>query len=211
MRDCSPRTCPTTSPASRTSSCRACRAPAGCSPPTISIRRRRRTAPPSASSIRRVPLAPLFGTKGARFDPLKFNWLGRMDRSDGPCTVWHTSPVKTWADMLERPVHRRLVRRRLADGHLSGDAEQAVRHQDQGDRRLQGRRLDLPGDGERRDRRPLRPAAHRDPVAAPAMAHRAQDHDPDPDQREAQPRVPRCAERSWSLPRTSRPASSSSC
>ena len=49
-----------------------------------------------------VPLAPLFGTAGARFDPLKFNWLGSLDRADGMCTVWHTSPVKTWADMLER-------------------------------------------------------------------------------------------------------------
>jgi tripartite-type tricarboxylate transporter receptor subunit TctC len=49
-----------------------------------------------------VPLAPLFGTAGARFDPLKFNWLGSLDRADGMCTVWHTSAVKTWADMLGR-------------------------------------------------------------------------------------------------------------
>ena len=46
-----------------------------------------------------VPLAPLFGTQGARFDPLKFHWLGSMDRSDGPCTAWHTSPAKTWDDL----------------------------------------------------------------------------------------------------------------
>src|SRR5882757_9316788 len=49
------------------------------------------------------PLAPLFGTQGARFDPLKFHWLGSMDRSDGPCTAWHTSPAKTWADLLDKP------------------------------------------------------------------------------------------------------------
>ncbi len=49
-----------------------------------------------------VPLAPLFGTQGARFDPLKIHWLGSMDRSDGPCTAWHTSPAKTWADLLEK-------------------------------------------------------------------------------------------------------------
>jgi tripartite-type tricarboxylate transporter receptor subunit TctC len=49
-----------------------------------------------------VPLAPLFGTAGARFDALKFNWLGSLDRADGMCTVWHTSPIKTWADMLAR-------------------------------------------------------------------------------------------------------------
>ncbi len=49
-----------------------------------------------------VPLAPLFGTTGARFDALKFNWLGSLDRADGMCTAWHTSPVKTWPDMLAR-------------------------------------------------------------------------------------------------------------
>lgn len=49
-----------------------------------------------------VPLAPLFGTKGARFDALKFHWIGSLDRSDGPCTSWHTSPVKTWDDMLHK-------------------------------------------------------------------------------------------------------------
>src|SRR4051812_23705703 len=49
-----------------------------------------------------VPLAPLFGTQGARFDPQKFNWIGSLDRSDGPCTAWHTSPVKTWPDLLEK-------------------------------------------------------------------------------------------------------------
>jgi tripartite-type tricarboxylate transporter receptor subunit TctC len=49
-----------------------------------------------------VPLAPLFGTQGARFDAVKINWLGSMDRSDGPCTAWHTSPIRTWADLLEK-------------------------------------------------------------------------------------------------------------
>lgn len=49
-----------------------------------------------------VPLAPLFGMAGARFDPLKLHWIGSMDRSDGPCTAWHTSPIKTWADMLDK-------------------------------------------------------------------------------------------------------------
>jgi tripartite-type tricarboxylate transporter receptor subunit TctC len=49
-----------------------------------------------------VPLTPLFGTKGARFDPLKFHWIGSLDRSDGPCTSWHTSPIKTWDDMLHK-------------------------------------------------------------------------------------------------------------
>src|SRR5215813_3864254 len=50
-----------------------------------------------------VPLAPLFGTQGARFEAQKFHWIGSMDRSDGPCTAWHTSPAKSWADLLDKP------------------------------------------------------------------------------------------------------------
>jgi tripartite-type tricarboxylate transporter receptor subunit TctC len=46
-----------------------------------------------------VPLTPLWGNKGVRFDTLKFNWLGSLDRVDGMCIAWHTSPVKTWADL----------------------------------------------------------------------------------------------------------------
>ncbi len=49
-----------------------------------------------------VPLAPLWGSKGARFETSKFNWLGALDRAEGVCTLWHTSPVKTWSDMLTR-------------------------------------------------------------------------------------------------------------
>jgi tripartite-type tricarboxylate transporter receptor subunit TctC len=65
-----------------------------------------RQAPQDGTTIGLVhsgaPLAPLFGTKGARFDPLKFHWLGTMDRSDGPCVAWHTAPIKTWSDMLTK-------------------------------------------------------------------------------------------------------------
>ncbi len=67
------------------------------------MRRRRRTAPRIGLIHSSVPLAPLFGTQGARFDPQKFHWIGSMDRSDGPCTAWHTSPAKTWADLLQTP------------------------------------------------------------------------------------------------------------
>jgi tripartite-type tricarboxylate transporter receptor subunit TctC len=47
-----------------------------------------------------VPLTPLWGNKGVRFDSLKFNWLGSLDRTDGMCIAWHTSSIKTWSDML---------------------------------------------------------------------------------------------------------------
>lgn len=49
-----------------------------------------------------APLAPLFGNKAAKFDALKFNWLGSLDRSFGLCAVWYSSLVKTWSDMRTR-------------------------------------------------------------------------------------------------------------
>src|SRR5215510_7875188 len=49
-----------------------------------------------------VPLAPLWGSKGVRFDTLKFNWLGSLDRVDGMCISWNASPIRTWADMLSK-------------------------------------------------------------------------------------------------------------
>jgi tripartite-type tricarboxylate transporter receptor subunit TctC len=49
-----------------------------------------------------VPLAPLWGKSGARFETLKFNWLGTLDTADAVCFSWHASPIKTWADMLSR-------------------------------------------------------------------------------------------------------------
>jgi tripartite-type tricarboxylate transporter receptor subunit TctC len=49
-----------------------------------------------------VPLTTLWGSKGARFEPLKFNWLGALDRAQGVCTVWHTAPARTWKDMLTK-------------------------------------------------------------------------------------------------------------
>jgi tripartite-type tricarboxylate transporter receptor subunit TctC len=49
-----------------------------------------------------VPLTPLWGNKGVRFDTLKFNWIGSFDRTDGMCIAWHASPIRTWADMLAK-------------------------------------------------------------------------------------------------------------
>jgi tripartite-type tricarboxylate transporter receptor subunit TctC len=51
-----------------------------------------------------VPLAPLWGSPGARFDTLKFNWLAALARADGVCTLWHTAPAKTWGQLLVKEV-----------------------------------------------------------------------------------------------------------
>ena len=122
-----------------------------------------------------VPFAPLFGSKGARFDTLKFNWLGTLDRAEGVCTLWHTSPVKTWADMLVKE---------FTVGSIGAGSEMELYpamlnklfgDQDQGDRRLQGRQRHRPRDGARRARRPLRHASHLVQGAASRLVRRAQD------------------------------------
>jgi tripartite-type tricarboxylate transporter receptor subunit TctC len=49
-----------------------------------------------------IPLAPLWGNKGVRYDTLKINWLGSLDRADGMCITWRTSSSRTWTDLLNR-------------------------------------------------------------------------------------------------------------
>ena len=41
---------------------------------------------------------------GATFDGTKFSWLGSVTDDVSTCVTWHTSPVKTWKDFLEKPV-----------------------------------------------------------------------------------------------------------
>lgn len=45
---------------------------------------------------------PLFGSPGAHFDALKFNWLGSIGKLENVCATWHTSPVKTIAQARQR-------------------------------------------------------------------------------------------------------------
>jgi tripartite-type tricarboxylate transporter receptor subunit TctC len=49
-----------------------------------------------------VPFAPLFGIKGAKFDPRRTNWIGSLDSNVAICITWHASPIKTWQDVLEK-------------------------------------------------------------------------------------------------------------
>ena len=158
-----------------------------------------------------VPLAPLFGMAGARFDPLKIHWLGSMDRSDGPCTAWHTSPIKTWSDMLDKEfivgssgVGSQMELYPVVMNKLFGTKMKVIGGYKDGS-------LDLPGDGARGDARALRPAAHLDRRAAPAMADREEDRGADRGQRAAHAAVPGRADAASSSPRTSRRASRSGC
>jgi tripartite-type tricarboxylate transporter receptor subunit TctC len=48
-----------------------------------------------------APTAPLdekLGTQGVRFKAAEFNWIGRIDSLVNMVFLWHTSPVKTFAD-----------------------------------------------------------------------------------------------------------------
>jgi len=52
---------------------------------------------------RQMGIAPLLTTT-AQFDGTKFTWIGSITNEVSTCVTWHTSAVKTWDDMLEKPV-----------------------------------------------------------------------------------------------------------
>lgn len=46
--------------------------------------------------------AQLFKTKGIRFDPRKYSWLGSLNSEVGLVLAWHTQPFKSARDLMER-------------------------------------------------------------------------------------------------------------
>jgi tripartite-type tricarboxylate transporter receptor subunit TctC len=51
-----------------------------------------------------VPTEPLLGNPAARYDALKFNWLGSLGKLPNVCSMWHTSSIKSIAQAREREV-----------------------------------------------------------------------------------------------------------
>jgi tripartite-type tricarboxylate transporter receptor subunit TctC len=51
---------------------------------------------------RGVPMEPLFGRSGPKFDASKFNWIGSMNNEVSACVAFHTSKVKTIQDAMQR-------------------------------------------------------------------------------------------------------------
>ncbi|MGH6771533.1 MAG: Bug family tripartite tricarboxylate transporter substrate binding protein [Xanthobacteraceae bacterium] len=49
-----------------------------------------------------MPLEPLFGTKTARYDAMKFNWLGTPSYEVSMVLVWNTVPINTVKDLQTR-------------------------------------------------------------------------------------------------------------
>jgi tripartite-type tricarboxylate transporter receptor subunit TctC len=48
-----------------------------------------------------VPFAPIYGIKGASFDPRKMSWIGSIATANGICVAWAASGVKSWQDLLD--------------------------------------------------------------------------------------------------------------
>ena len=51
-----------------------------------------------------TPFEPLFGTKEARYDPVKFNWLGSPSSETAMVLLWHAVPVNSIAELKAREV-----------------------------------------------------------------------------------------------------------
>jgi tripartite-type tricarboxylate transporter receptor subunit TctC len=60
-------------------------------------------APKDGSTIgtigRGLPFEPMLGVNPINFDPLRFTWLGSMNRDVSVAMAWHTAKVKTFADL----------------------------------------------------------------------------------------------------------------
>jgi len=48
-----------------------------------------------------VAVEPLLGRKNAKFEALKFGWLGNMYRDTHGCVVWHEAKIKTLQDVIK--------------------------------------------------------------------------------------------------------------
>src|SRR5437899_1526117 len=52
------------------------------------------------ASFNGMPTTPLLQPTGARFDPVKLNWIGSTNRETQVSYVWHTAPVQSWDGVL---------------------------------------------------------------------------------------------------------------
>jgi tripartite-type tricarboxylate transporter receptor subunit TctC len=51
-----------------------------------------------------IPMDPLFGNPGARYDALKLGWIGSIGKLQNVCATWHTSPIKSIQQAQQREV-----------------------------------------------------------------------------------------------------------
>src|SRR5215207_756754 len=56
------------------------------------------------ASFNGMPTTPLLQPGGARFDPVKLNWLGSTNRETNAMYVWHTAPAQALEDMKSKEI-----------------------------------------------------------------------------------------------------------
>jgi tripartite-type tricarboxylate transporter receptor subunit TctC len=49
-----------------------------------------------------VPYAPLYGIRGANFDPRRMSWIGSINAATGICVSWSASGITRWRDLFEK-------------------------------------------------------------------------------------------------------------
>ena len=54
------------------------------------------------ASFNGMPTTPLLQPSGARFDPVKLNWLGSTNRETQAMYVWHASPIEKLGDLTTK-------------------------------------------------------------------------------------------------------------
>jgi tripartite-type tricarboxylate transporter receptor subunit TctC len=47
-------------------------------------------------------VAPLFGGEFAKVDAGKLSWVGSVAKGNTVCVTWHTSPIKSWDDLMKK-------------------------------------------------------------------------------------------------------------
>ena len=57
-----------------------------------------------AVPARNLFVEPLFGNDQARFEALKFSWIGSMSKDVATCFTWHSTPIKTIQDAMTQQV-----------------------------------------------------------------------------------------------------------
>ena len=55
-----------------------------------------------ASIQRAIPMLPLLGQRGPKYDALKFNWIGSLNNEVSICVAWAATGVKTIQDVMKK-------------------------------------------------------------------------------------------------------------
>ena len=51
---------------------------------------------------RAIPFLPLYGKRGPKYDPQKFNYVGSINNEVSVCVAWHTTGIKTIQDVMKK-------------------------------------------------------------------------------------------------------------